>query len=147
MKGRKRLRKKAFDQHKSGYKYLDDLSVSEKKDPCADLCMDLMKVDSMICESASIARLRHTDNPEKLMNIICSSHIALETVMKKYGLECRRSPEGSDFDPETMTAADSLMSTDNPELDGKVAFTAVPSFYKDGVMLEEESVVLYQYKN
>ncbi len=146
MKGRKILKRKVYDQQKSGYKYFRELPASETNESGADLCKDLMKVDSMICQSASTARLRHTDNPETLLNIICSSHTALETMMKKYGLECRRSPAGVDFDPEVMTAADALMATDNPDLDGKVAFTAVPSFYRDGVMLEEESVVLYQFK-
>ena len=106
---------------------------------------DLIWADGMLCQSATIARLRYCSDPEHLMKIINSSHTAIETVMKKHGIECRRSVEGVAFDPETMTAEENVIYSDNADLDGKVAFSSVPAFYRNGELIEEEVVVLYQY--
>ena len=108
---------------------------------------ELVRIDSMLCQSATIARLRYSEDPEHLMKIICSSHVAIESLMKKYGVECRRSEPGAEFDPETMVADDRCISTDDEAMDGKVACSSVPAFYKDGMMIEEETVLLYQFKD
>lgn len=140
----KRYKDKEPVERRIGEKALSSGIVSE------DLISDLISVDSMLCESASIADTRLRDKPEKLLEIISTHHIGLENLMQKLKLETRRSLPGTEFDPEYMTAHQNLVDTDDPKLHGTVARTVTPGYYTHDdygeKLRKNECVMLYRLK-
>lgn len=114
------------------------------------MIMDLISVDSMLCESASIANTRFKEDSQKLMEIISTHHVGLENLMKKFNLKMRRSLPGTEFDPEYMTAHPMLVDTDDAALHGTVAVSVTPGYYSfddhGEKMLRNECVMLYRLK-
>lgn len=113
---------------------------------------ELISVDTMLCQSASIAESKFKDNPEKLMDIIKTHHVGMETLLSKMGVEINRSTLGVEFDSEIMSALPQVVNTDNPELNGMVAASVSPRFVMkrdDGEsnrLLQRENVILFCYK-
>ncbi len=112
------------------------------------LCIDpLMHIDSMLCQSADIARERYADNPEHLLKIIANQHLGVENLLKKLGVVCRRSAQGDAFDPEKMEAAPVTVPATEPEQDGLVAASQTPAFLHGEEVLVFEVVKLFEYKS
>jgi len=112
---------------------------------------EMISVDAMLCQSAAIAESKFKDNPEKLMEIIKTHHVALETLLQKMGIIIVRSLPGSEFDSDNMTALSQVVDTNISELHGMVASSVSPRFLiKDGAdsekLLQQERVILYCYK-
>lgn len=117
-----------------------------------NIMSELISVDTMLCQSASIAENKFKDNPEKLMDIIKTHHVGMETLLGKMGVEINRSTQGIEFDSEIMSALPQVVNTDNPEMHGMVAASVSPRFVmknSDGEperLLQRESVILFCYK-
>ena len=95
------------------------------------------------------------ENPDKeeLQKVLTIMHRQLEQL----GIRMVSSPPASPFDPEKMDVSlYASVPTDNPEMDGIVAFSLVPRFiwtlplpgFQDGgqgLTLLKEEVILYEY--
>lgn len=116
-----------------------------------DLIINLVSVDTMLCESSSIASQQFQTDSKKLMEIIRNHHVGLEVILAKLGINVERSKQGEEFDPERMQAHPVLISTDNPSLHGKVAVSVSPRFIQvqsaehKEILLQLECVMLYKY--
>lgn len=111
----------------------------------------LISVDSMLCQSASIADLQFRDDSTKLLGIIKNHHVGLEVLLNKMNVEVSRSKSGDEFRPEIMQAHPKLINTESVELHGRVATSVTPRFTKKqtgnfpDILLQLECVMLYKY--
>lgn len=116
-----------------------------------DLIVDLLSVDTMLCESSIIASQQYKENSKKLLEIIKNHHVGLEVSLTKLGVNIYRSKPGDDFDPEIMQAHSALICTHNPKLHGKVAISVSPRFAlaqtaeSKETLLQIECVMLYKF--
>ena len=110
------------------------------------LCVDsLMHIDSMMCQSNSIARERYATDATHLLKILSNQHLGVERLLQQLGVDCRRSVPGILFNPELMEADATTVSTTDEEKDGCVADTVTPGFFHEGELLAYEVVKLYQF--
>lgn len=110
------------------------------------LCVDsLMHIDSMMCQSNSIAQERYATDATHLLKILSNQHLGVERLLQQLGVECRRSTSGTLFNPELMEADATTVPTMDEEKDGCVADTVTPGFFHEGAPLACEVVKLYQY--
>ena len=110
------------------------------------LIKSLIHVDSMLCQSACVAEDRYPNDAEHLMKIIKNQHVGIESVLKRMGVECKRSQEGDEFSPEYMEASENYVLTNDKTKDEKVAVSEAPGFWKDDKVLTFEKVRLYNYQ-
>ena len=110
------------------------------------LIKSLIHVESMLCQSACVAEDRYPNDAEHLMKIIKNQHVGIESVLKRMGVECKRSQEGDDFFPEHMEASENYVLTNDKTKDEKVAVSEAPGFWKDDKVLTFEKVRLYNYQ-
>lgn len=115
-----------------------------------ELLIDLVSVDTMLCESSLIASQQFKTDSKKLLEIIKNHHVGLEVSLAKLGVKVYRSKSGDNFNPELMRAHSMLVNTENPNLHGKVAisvsprFTYVQSTAPKEKLLQIECVMLYK---
>lgn len=111
----------------------------------------LISVDSMLCQSASIADLQFKDDSTKLLGIIKNHHVGVEVMLNKMDIEVFRSKSGDEFNPEIMQAHPKLINTESIEMHGRVATSVTPRFTKKqsgsipDIILQLECVMLYKY--
>lgn len=110
------------------------------------LIISLIHVESMLCQSACVAEDKYSDDAEHLIKIIKSQHLGVESVLRRMGVECKRSQDGDDFSPEYMQASENYVLTNDKTKDEKVALSETPSFWKEGKVLTFERVRLYNYQ-
>jgi len=110
------------------------------------LIKSLIHVESMLCQSACVAEDRYPNDAEHLMKIIKNQHVGLESVLKRMGVECKRSQDGDEFSPEYMEASENYVLTNDKTKDEKVAVSESPGFWKDDKVLTFEKVRLYNYQ-
>lgn len=110
------------------------------------LIKSLIHVESMLCQSACVAEDRYPNDAEHLMKIIKNQHVGVESVLKRMGVECKRSQDGDEFSPEYMEASDNYVLTNDKAKDEKVAISEAPGFWKDDKILTFEKVRLYNYQ-
>lgn len=111
-----------------------------------ELCINsLMNIDSMLCQSNSIAQERYASDAAHLLKILANQHLGVERLLLQLGVECRRSEQGTTFNPEVMEADTTTVPTTDATKDGCVADTVTPGFYHEGAPLACEVVKLYQY--
>ena len=110
------------------------------------LIKSLIHVDSMLCQSACVAEDRYPNDAEHLMKIIRNQHVGIESVLKRMGVECKRSQAGDEFSPEYMEASENYVLTNDKTKDEKVAVSEAPGFWKDDKVLTFEKVRLYNYQ-
>lgn len=110
------------------------------------LIKSLIHVESMLCQSACVAEDKYPNDAEHLMKIIKNQHLGVESVLKRMGVECKRSQDGDEFYPEYMQASESYVLTDDKTKDEKVAISEAPGFWKEGKVLTFERVRLYNYQ-
>ena len=122
------------------------LEPSEPIENMDQLIKSLIHVEYMLCQSACVAEDRYPNDAEHLMKIIKSQNVGLEVVLKKLGVECRRSQNGDEFDSDYMEASENFVLTNDKAMDEKVAVSEVPGFWKEDMVLAFEKVRLYNYK-
>ena len=105
----------------------------------------LIHVESMLCQSACMAEDKYSNNAEHLMKIIRNQHLGVETVLKRMGIECKRSRIGDDFSPEYMEASENYVETNDKTLNEKVAISETPGFWQGDKIIAFEKVRLYNY--
>lgn len=110
------------------------------------LIKSLIHVESMLCQSACVAEDKYPYDAEHLMKIIKNQHVGVESVLKRMGVECKRSQDWDEFSPEHMEASENYVLTNDKTKDEKVAVSEAPSFWKDGKVLMLEKVRLYKYQ-
>lgn len=110
------------------------------------LIKSLIHVESMLCQSACVAEDRYPNDAEHLMKIIKNQHVGVESVLKRMGVECKRSEDGDEFSPEYMEASENYVLTNDKTKDEKVAVSEAPGFWKDDKVLTFEKVKLYNYQ-
>lgn len=110
------------------------------------LIKSLIHVESMLCQSACVAEDRYSNDAEHLMKIIRNQHVGVESVLKRMGVECKRSQDGDEFSPEYMEASEKFVLTNDKTKDEKVAVSEAPGFWKDDKVLTFEKVRLYNYQ-
>lgn len=110
------------------------------------LIKSLIHVESMLCQSACVAEDRYPNDAEHLMKIIKNQHVGVESVLKRMGVECKRSEDGDEFSPEYMEASENYVLTNDKTKDEKVAVSEAPGFWKDDKVLTFEKVRLYNYQ-
>lgn len=110
------------------------------------LIKSLIHVESMLCQSACVAEDRHPNDAEHLLKIIKNQHVGVESVLKRMGVECKRSQDGDEFSPEYMEASEKYVLTNDKTKDEKVAVSEAPGFWKDDKVLTFEKVRLYNYQ-
>lgn len=110
------------------------------------LIKSLIHVESMLCQSACVAEDRYPNDAEHLMKIIRNQHVGVESVLKRMGVECKRSQDGDEFTPEYMEASENFVLTNDKTKDEKVAVSEAPGFWKDDKVLTFEKVKLYNYQ-
>ena len=111
----------------------------------SQLIQSLIHVESMLCQSACMAEDKYSNNAEHLMKIIRNQHLGVETVLKRMGVECKRSHIGDDFTPEYMEASENYVETNDKTLNEKVAISETPSFWQGDKIIAFEKVRLYNY--
>ena len=111
----------------------------------SQLIQSLIHVESMLCQSACMAEDKYSNNAEHLMKIIRNQHLGVETVLKRMGIECKRSRIGDDFSPEYMEASENYVETNDKTLNEKVAISETPSFWQGDNIIAFEKVRLYNY--
>ena len=111
----------------------------------SQLIQSLIHVESMLCQSACMAEDKYSNNAEHLMKIIRNQHLGVETVLKRMGIECKRSRIGDDFSPEYMEASENHVETNDKTLNEKVAISETPSFWQGDNIIAFEKVRLYNY--
>ena len=79
------------------------------------------------------------------MKIIRNQHLGVETVLKRMGIECKRSRIGDDFSPEYMEASENYVETNDKTLNEKVAISETPGFWQGDKIIVFEKVRLYNY--
>ena len=110
------------------------------------LIKSLIHVEVMLCQSACVAEDRYSNDAEHLMKIIRNQHVGVESVLKRMGVECKRSQDGDEFTPEYMEASENFVLTNDKTKDEKVAVSEAPGFWKDDKVLTFEKVKLYNYQ-
>ena len=110
------------------------------------LIKSLIHVEVMLCQSACVAEDRYSNDAEHLMKIIRNQHVGVESVLKRMGVECKRSQDGDEFTPEYMEASENFVLTNDTTKDEKVAVSEAPGFWKDDKVLTFEKVKLYNYQ-
>lgn len=110
------------------------------------LIKSLIHAESMLCQSACVAEDRYPNDAEHLMKIIRNQHVGVESVLKRMGVECKRSQDGDEFSPEYMEASENFVLTNDKTKDEKVAVSEAPGFWKDDKVLTFEKVRLYYYQ-
>lgn len=110
------------------------------------LIKTLIHVEAMLCQSACVAEDKYSNDAEHLMKIIKNQHVGLESVLKRMGVECKRSQDGDEFSPEYMEASENYVLTNDKTKDEKVAVSESPGFWKDDKVLTFEKVRLYNYQ-
>lgn len=110
------------------------------------LIESLIHVESMLCQSACVAEDKYSNDAEHLMKIIKNQHVGVESVLKRMGVECKRSQEGDEFSPQYMEASENYVLTNDKTKDEKVAVSEAPGFWKDDKVLTFERVRLYNYQ-
>ena len=110
------------------------------------LIKSLIHVEYMLCQSACVAEDRYPNDAEHLMKIIKNQHVGLESVLKRMGVECKRSQDGDEFSPEYMEASENYVLTNDKTKDEKVAVSEAPGFWKEDKVLTFEKVRLYNYQ-
>ena len=111
----------------------------------SQLIQSLIHVESMLCQSACMAEDKYSNNAEHLMKIIRNQHLGVETVLKRMGIECKRSRIGDDFSPEYMEASENYVETNDKTLNEKVAISETPGFWQGDKIIAFEKVKLYNY--
>lgn len=111
----------------------------------SQLIQSLIHVESMLCQSACMAEDKYSNNAEHLMKIIRNQHLGVETVLKRMGIECKRSHIGDDFSPEYMEASENYVETNDKTLNEKVAISETPGFWQGDKIIAFEKVRLYNY--
>ena len=111
----------------------------------SQLIQSLIHVESMLCQSACMAEDKYSNNAEHLMKIIRNQHLGVETVLKRMGIECKRSHIGDDFSPEYMEASENYVETNDKTLNEKVAISETPGFWQGDKIKEKKKVRLYNY--
>lgn len=111
----------------------------------SQLIQSLIHVESMLCQSACMAEDKYSNNAEHLMKIIRNQHLGVETVLKRMGIECKRSYIGDDFSPEYMEASENYVETNDKTLNEKVAISETPGFWQGDKIIAFEKVRLYNY--
>lgn len=111
----------------------------------SQLIQSLIHVESMLCQSACMAEDKYSNNAEHLMKIIRNQHLGVETVLKRMGIECKRSHIGDDFSPEYMEASENYVETNDKTLNEKVAISEIPGFWQGDKIIAFEKVRLYNY--
>ena len=111
----------------------------------SQLIQSLIHVESMLCQSACMAEDKYSNNAEHLMKIIRNQHLGVETVLKRMGIECKRSRIGDDFSPEYMEASENYVETNDKTLNEKVAISETPGFWQGDKIIAFEKVRLYNY--
>lgn len=122
------------------------LEPSEPIENMDQLIKSLIHVESMLCQSACVAEDKYSNDAEHLMKIIKSQYVGVEVVLKKFGVECRRSQNGDEFDSDYMEASENFVLTNDKAMDEKVAVSEIPGFWKEDMVLAFEKVRLYNYK-
>lgn len=110
------------------------------------LIESLIHVESMLCQSACVAEDKYSNDAEHLMKIIKNQHVGVESVLKRMGVECKRSQEGDEFSPQCMEVSENYVLTNDKTKDEKVAVSEAPGFWKDDKVLTFERVRLYNYQ-
>lgn len=110
------------------------------------LIESLIYVESMLCQSARVAEDKYSNDAEHLMKIVKNQHVGLESVLKRMGVECKRSQEGDEFSPEYMEASENYVLTNDRTKDERVAVSEIPVFWKEDKVLTFERVRLYKYQ-
>lgn len=110
------------------------------------LIKSLIHVESMLYQSACTAEDKYSNNAEHLMKIIKNQHLGVESVLKRMGVECKRSHIGDDFSPENMEASENYVLTNDKTLNEKVAISEIPGFWQGDKIIEFEKVRLYKYQ-
>lgn len=111
----------------------------------SQLIQSLIHVESMLCQSVCMAEDKYSNNAEHLMKIIRNQHLGVETVLKRMGIECKRSHIGDDFSPEYMEASENYVETNDKTLNEKVAISETPGFWQGDKIIAFEKVRLYNY--
>ena len=111
----------------------------------SQLIQSLIHVESMLCQSACMAEDKYSNNAEHLMKIIRNQHLGVETVLKRMGIECKRSRIGDDFSPEYMEVSENYVETNDKTLNEKVAISETPGFWQGDKIIAFEKVRLYNY--
>ena len=111
----------------------------------SQLIQSLIHVESMLCQSACMAEDKYSNNAEHLMKIIRNQHLGVETILKRMGIECKRSRIGDDFSPEYMEASENYVETNDKTLNEKVAISETPGFWQGDKIIAFEKVRLYNY--
>lgn len=111
----------------------------------SQLIQSLIHVESMLCQSACMAEDKYSNNAEHLMKIIRNQHLGVETVLKRMGIECKRSRIGDDFSPEYMEVSENYVETNDKTLNEKVAMSETPGFWQGDKIIAFEKVRLYNY--
>ncbi len=122
--------------------------VIEVVDPIENmnqLITSLIHVETMLCKSTCVAEDKYSNNAEHLMKIISNQHLGVESVLKRFGVECKRSKIGDDFYPEYMEASETHIITNNKDMNGKVAKSETPGFWQNNKVIAPEIVRLYNY--
>lgn len=112
----------------------------------AQLIKSLIHVEAMLCQSACVAEDKYSNDAEHLMKIIKNQYVGIEAVLKRMGVECKRSQDGDEFSPEYMEASENYVLTNDKTKDEKVAVSEAPAFWKEDKVLTFEKVRLYNYQ-
>lgn len=110
------------------------------------LIKSLIHVESILCQSACVAEDKYSNDAEHLIKIIKNQHVGIESVLKRMGVECKRSQSGDEFFPEYMEASENYVLTNDKTMDEKVAVSEAPGFWKEDIVLTFEKVRLYNYQ-
>lgn len=121
--------------------------LSEPIEGMDQLIKSLIHVESMLCQSACVAEDKYVKDAEHLMKIIKNQHVGVESVLKRMGVECKRSQVGDVFSPDIMEASEIFVLTDDKTMDEKVAVSEVPGFWLGDKIIVFEKVRLYYYQS
>lgn len=122
------------------------IELDEPIENRSQLIKSLIHIESMLCQSACTAEDKYSDNAEHLMKIIKNQHLGVESVLKRMGIDCKRSHIGDDFSPEYMEASENYVATSEKTMNEKVAISETPSFWQGEKIIAFEKVRLYSYQ-
>lgn len=109
-----------------------------------ELVDTLIQIDAMLHQSQDAAQHRWTDNAPHLLEIINSQHLAIETLLRRLGLEVSVTKPGAEFDPELMQAHPQTLPTDDEELHGCVAASVIPLIALQGDAPLAQRILKYE---
>lgn len=110
----------------------------------AELVDSLIQIDVMLHQSQDAARISWADNAPHLLEIINSQHLALETLLRRLGLEISTSKKGAEFEPELMQAYPVTLPTDDNVLHGCVAESVTPLIAMRGDTPLDQRILKYE---